>query len=204
MKIFCIGLYKTGTTSLAAALREQGYSVRHGYKKHSDMMLNDLKDGRPPLESFQNAYGEHEAYADLRVLRDHFVWFDKCYPDSKFILTTRDENEWVESVKRQIAKRPESPYFHPFYYQSELQWRYHKRMHVMDNLIEALQILTKYDNPEYPAECEIRIMVDYNKVSNEDIGRLHELGFIETDNWDLPHFLSRGEIRATCTMITSK
>lgn len=50
----------------------------------------------------------------------------------------------------------------------------------MQKLIEALQILLKYGNPEYPTVCEhdILIIVDINPsdVSDEDIARLEELG----------------------------
>lgn len=129
MKIFCLGLHKTATVSLATALEELGYKTRHGYKKQSDLILDALYDKVDPLKYIEEAVGEHDAYADLYAVRDHFVWLHKAYPDAKFILTTRKEDEWVGSVKRQMQKRPDSPFFHHWYYQNELQWRMHKRMH---------------------------------------------------------------------------
>lgn len=128
-KIFCIGFHKTGTTSLAAALQKLGYRVRHGYKPQSDLILKALHDKVPPLQYLEEEHQTYDAYADLYAIRDHFVELDKAYPDSKFILTVRDEDEWVESVKRQIKKRPDSPFFHHWYYQNELQWRHFRRMH---------------------------------------------------------------------------
>lgn len=50
----------------------------------------------------------------------------------------------------------------------------------MDKLIEALQIFLKYDNPTRPTHCEhdiLLVMIDPNKVSEEDKERLDELGF---------------------------
>lgn len=50
----------------------------------------------------------------------------------------------------------------------------------MDQLIEALQILRKYDNPKFPTHCEhdvLLVAVDPDKVSQEDIDRLEALGF---------------------------
>ena len=129
MKIFCIGLHKTATLSLATALDQLGYRVRHGYKPQSDLIKNALYDKAPPLAYLEQKIGKHDVYADLYAVRDHFVWLDRYYTDAKFILTTREENEWVEPVQRQKKKRPDSPYFHHWYYQSELQWRMHKRMH---------------------------------------------------------------------------
>lgn len=48
----------------------------------------------------------------------------------------------------------------------------------MDKLIEALQILLKYDNPVSPTHCEhdeMTICVDPSLVSEEDIAKLEEL-----------------------------
>lgn len=134
MKIFCIGLHKTGTVSLEAALQKLGFRTRHGWVKHSDMIKKAIHDGKKPLEYLNmdigfNDPGADYAYLDLYAVRDHFVWMDKHYPGSKFILTVREENQWVESVKRQIKKRPDSPFFHQYYFQNELQWRNFKRMH---------------------------------------------------------------------------
>jgi hypothetical protein len=59
----------------------------------------------------------------------------------------------------------------------------------MSDLIEALQILAKYDNPEYPTLCEhdeFHVMIDWTKASDDDKKRLNELGFIGSDG----HFLS--------------
>lgn len=54
----------------------------------------------------------------------------------------------------------------------------------MDNLIEALTILRKYDNPRYPTNCnhdELWVNVDANLVSDDDKKRLDELGFFEDE-----------------------
>jgi hypothetical protein len=56
----------------------------------------------------------------------------------------------------------------------------------MDGLIEALQILRKYDNPQWPTHCEhdeLWILIDPAKVSDEDKARLDELGvFVDEEN----------------------
>lgn len=55
----------------------------------------------------------------------------------------------------------------------------------MDELIEALQIFLKYGNETYPTHCKhdvLTICGDYHKdkVSQEDLDKLEELGFF----WD--------------------
>jgi hypothetical protein len=52
----------------------------------------------------------------------------------------------------------------------------------MNDLIEALQILSKYGNPDYPTHCEhdeltINPEISPILVSEEDINKLEELGF---------------------------
>ncbi len=54
----------------------------------------------------------------------------------------------------------------------------------MDDLIEALTIFRKYANPRWPTVCshdQLAICgVTRDQVSEEDIGRLNDLGFF----WD--------------------
>lgn len=50
----------------------------------------------------------------------------------------------------------------------------------MDNLIEALQILSKYAKPKFPTHCEhdiIYVNVDPKLVDDTDLTRLEELYF---------------------------
>ena len=60
----------------------------------------------------------------------------------------------------------------------------------MKDLIEALQILSKYYNDaedKYPTHCEHDVLyvptVDYDAVSSEDKARLSELGFKENTDF---------------------
>lgn len=57
----------------------------------------------------------------------------------------------------------------------------------MEKLIEALTILMKYGNPNYPTHCEHdELYVDINPelVSDEDINKLEELHFYANDDYD--------------------
>ena len=83
-KIFVIGLSKTGTTSLSEALEVLGYSSIH-YPKTFDEIAH------------------YDSASDLFVAVNYQA-LDKKYPGSKFILTTRPPEPWLESVKRHIDK----------------------------------------------------------------------------------------------------
>ena len=87
-KIFGIGLSGTGTHSLCAALEELGYPANH-YPKS--------------LEDFDR----YEALADTPV-SCRYRELDQLFPASKFILTYRDLEGWLDSRSRKPPdkKRP--------------------------------------------------------------------------------------------------
>ena len=55
----------------------------------------------------------------------------------------------------------------------------------LSELIESLQILKKYGDPDYPTHCEHDVLyicgVDPSDVSDEDKKRLDDLGFFVGD-----------------------
>ena len=110
MKVFCIGLNKTGTRSLHDALEMLGLrsihwggselaeAVRRG-PAIRDAVERALVEGRPLLDDLDDA----DAYSDILELSVKFDVLDRQYPGSKFILTTRDLDDWLAS--RQAARR---------------------------------------------------------------------------------------------------
>jgi hypothetical protein len=63
----------------------------------------------------------------------------------------------------------------------------------MSKLIEALQIFLKYGDISSPTHCEhdvLQVGYDPNKVSEEDIKRLKQLGFFPSDVDGEPCFKS--------------
>lgn len=134
-KVFNLGLHKTGTLSMHNALIELGYNSIHGTKKNSDLIIQSIFKKEDPLKQLHEKYKQlgkkvpFNAFNDLYAVIDHFVLLDRTYPDSKFILTTRDEDGWINSVQKQIEKRHDTPYYHYWYFQSPLQWSARKFMH---------------------------------------------------------------------------
>jgi hypothetical protein len=83
-KIFIIGLPRTGTSSVCAALLDSGFKVAHtAYTKASIEQADVLAD--TPI------------YVDYPHL-------DRLFPESKFIYLTRSEGAWVPSIKTLLAK----------------------------------------------------------------------------------------------------
>jgi hypothetical protein len=109
MKIFCIGLNKTGTRSLSDALEILGYRSLHWGGSEQAVALRRgpeirlaveraLEEGRPLLEDIDDV----DAYSDILVLSTNFDVLDRQYPGSKFILTVRDLDEWLDSRRRHV------------------------------------------------------------------------------------------------------
>lgn len=104
-KVFGIGLSKTGTTSLYAALHVLGY--RAGTYRHlHDLGLDDWFAG-----DFRHDYLERfDALTDLPI-GCFFRELDERYPGSKFVLTVRAKEAWMASCRGFFTKPRESDAF---------------------------------------------------------------------------------------------
>jgi hypothetical protein len=100
-KVFVIGSNKTGTTSLTLALRGLGYSVAPEglvYNKDSGVfeafhagVYDKVYDIINRFDAFEDRPYNHT---------DFYKRLDKKYLGSKFILTLRDTQSWIESYRR--------------------------------------------------------------------------------------------------------
>lgn len=90
-KIFGIGFHKTGTTSLALALGELGYTVTGPNEVHNPDIA------RVALDVARGLVAAHDAFQDnpWPIL---FRELDREFPGSRFILTLRPTERWIRSV----------------------------------------------------------------------------------------------------------
>jgi hypothetical protein len=117
MKIICVGQNKTGTLTLTHIFKELKYKVS------GDPYNVVIKKPKGYIETMQidNAFIDlNNFFNNISYLYDNLNMFDffhdmpylfnyklinEQYPDSKFILTTRDENDWFKSLL-EYTKRP--------------------------------------------------------------------------------------------------
>jgi 3'-phosphoadenosine 5'-phosphosulfate (PAPS) 3'-phosphatase len=98
MKIFGIGLSKTGTSSLAHALEILGFRVKDypGIERYSagdlDAAISD------------DVLSEFDAFTDTPI-PSFYRELDEKFPGSKFILTVRDSDGWLKSCKKQFTQK---------------------------------------------------------------------------------------------------
>ena len=110
-KIFGIGFYKTGTTTLYDALRILGYHTVNGDKLGSypgaddgATLIRQIDAGDYRLPTF----GMFDAFTDnpyFHIWRQIYAMF----PDAKYILTVRDEDRWIDSCVKFFRHRRVRP-----------------------------------------------------------------------------------------------
>ena len=105
-KIFGVGLSRTGTTSLTHALELLGYRTSH-WEDH-DEINQHLIQNNFTLSLLE----QYDAITD-NPIPSIYQELDKAYPNSKFILTVREYDSWLKSVKHHhlINVGPQFPSF---------------------------------------------------------------------------------------------
>jgi len=83
-KVFIIGLPRTGTTSLCAAILELGYKVAH-------------------TAYTQQTFDHADVIADTPIFCD-YQQLDHYYPNSRFIYLEREAQLWLPSIKQLLIR----------------------------------------------------------------------------------------------------
>ena len=101
-KILGIGLSKTGTKSLIGALAQCGLQTAH-YIEHVQLQrgMGTWFSGDFETDSLADC----DAAADLPIA-PFFAQLDQRYPGSKFILTVREIESWLSSVRKHWQRAP--------------------------------------------------------------------------------------------------
>jgi Sulfotransferase domain len=103
MKIFGIGLNKTGTSTLHEALTILGYRSFHwGGPAAGALVGRALAAGEPLLSRLEAAEGLIDSISDRVEVSTSFDLADKQYPGSRFVLTVRDIDAWLASRRQHV------------------------------------------------------------------------------------------------------
>lgn len=100
MMIFDISHSKSGTTSLAQALRVLGFRTCHGCPPQYE---EDLVAKLLVNSTHFDLLNEFDAVSDL--LNFAYRQLDRDHPDAKFIYLNRDDDAWVQSSVRHLTER---------------------------------------------------------------------------------------------------
>ena len=97
-KIFCVGLNKTGTTSLMKEMLLQDFAV--GNQRQAELLFDDWV--KRDFKRISRYCRTAEFFQDAPFSYPYtFIAMDQAFPNSKFILTIRDNAEaWYSSLIR--------------------------------------------------------------------------------------------------------
>ncbi len=104
-KIFGIGLNKTATTSLKTALETLGYKTIHNPAK-----IKRAIKKRNENKKILHKIDQYDAFCDVPI-PSIFKELDKDYPNSKFILTTRNKENWLNSRRKHVMVNRGNPFY---------------------------------------------------------------------------------------------
>lgn len=118
-KVFCLGLSRTGTTALAEKLSSLGLRTIH-YSLNAYLRMNELASERIEISSprpgrywnwaFQREVRAQDKISLVELLNRYDAFADLpfpllyrelsvLYPDAYFVLTSRDDESWLNSMK---------------------------------------------------------------------------------------------------------
>lgn len=132
-KVFVIGTHKTGTSTMKQCLIQLGYNILPfgvSYQHIIHEVNNNYDKLRPLIEKYDAFEDSPWNHNDL------YKWLYKNYPDSKFILTTRNTKNWLDSYKRWTTQ-------HSFIRNREFYKLASKSCYGVDDLIKYPNIMIK-------------------------------------------------------------
>lgn len=135
-RVFGIGLHKTATTSLHHAFGILGYDSWHWSSAHDAKAIWQQMNTAGYSPTLERYY----ALTDLPIPL-LYRKLDEAYPGSKFILTVRSENDWLETVRK---------HWHPRFNKFRAGWDDDPFSHRVHELLygrtdfDAATFLTRY------------------------------------------------------------
>ena len=131
-RVFCVGLNKTGTSSFSEAMELLGLRSLHwGGSDVRRRVEAALAEGRPLLSGLDPAF---DAFSDVLPIAEHFDVLDAQYPGSRFVLTVRPVDDWIDSRRRHVEnnrrRRDAGEYTGHFLVVDEEGWRREWDRHV--------------------------------------------------------------------------
>jgi hypothetical protein len=95
-KVFCIGMNKTGTTTMLKVFKKLNFRVAPQIKQALD--IGEIKSINENLK-IKKFCRRYNFFQDLPFSQgDYYKKINKIFPNSKYILTTRDSDKWFKSL----------------------------------------------------------------------------------------------------------
>lgn len=124
-RVFNIGLNKTGTVSFHEAMTILGWHSLHwGGPEVNRSIIAAREAGLPLLANVDPSY---DAFSDIGAIARGFELLDEQYPGSRFVMTVRPVDDWIDSRRRHVEKnqamKARGEYDGTFLVVDEPKWR---------------------------------------------------------------------------------
>jgi hypothetical protein len=200
-KIICVGQPKTGTKTLAEIFTLLGIKVSSNPNIYKINNIEYSEVNSIPIDTnnfFNNISYLQKNLEIFDFFHDipysfNYELIDKQYPDSKYILTIRDEEDWFKSlINYQHIPNMSSC--------SLLNVIYHHEIIMEEHKNEVIELYRKYNNDvityfkDVPEKLLIINLCDKNKNKNETdiIQKICQFTNLKTpNNFVLPHVNSQ-------------
>ena len=173
-KIFCISYPRTGTKSIAKAFDDLGYKSWHFNKNDCDEVLKVLKDG-----SFSKQILDfYDFFVDVPIFLI-YKDLDKLYPESKFILITREKNGWAKSMKNMLVGAKSNSHYKKI---NDITWPNFCSQSIMDHTKEVKEYFFNREDDllvEDLTKINYNILCDFLNIENDKKGFPHSTKYID-------------------------
>jgi hypothetical protein len=208
LRIFQIGFNKCGTLSFHKLFHDHCIPTVTSIHWNRGYLARDIHDnilnGRRPLEGYESYtfYSDMECFRTcneqisfVSIAKDYFDLLDLNYPNSKFILNTRNIDSWISSRLRHTCD------FSPIRYgfterltDSIPYIEYHKQAYKVDKVDELVKIwrdewYTHHDNviTHFTYRPRDLLVYDIEKDPFTKISDFFQLCGLKFDTESLPH-----------------
>ena len=105
-KVFCLGMHKTGTTSLLHSFLRLGIRTCDGLAGASQAERLDFARADNKFNYLQALIAQFQAFEDVPWPLFYKELYE-LYPEARFILTTRDPQLWIHSCVSHFGNKPD-------------------------------------------------------------------------------------------------
>ncbi|XP_076801702.1 uncharacterized protein LOC143446098 [Clavelina lepadiformis] len=150
MKVILAGFSKTGTKSMAVALRELGFIV-YDYMDHfwyHDKEWERIFEKGATDEDFRQMYDGVDAVTGAPVF---YVWEEihHAFPDAKIVLTTKEVERWYRSRCKQGTELARNKLYQLVQILSPTGWRYFKFYQGFVRMVYGLSMKNPFDFSQF-------------------------------------------------------
>ena len=180
-KVFCIGLHKTGTSTLYEIFLDYGFKAIHSANWDKDIVK--LKK----FDAFSDGGGHFTGMGEF-----DFPYLATTFPNAKFILQTRDTKSWIISKLKHAGWTEDTALLpdNPKRIRNE-DWRYKSlltiRKFIEQKYLYEHKVISFFERDSFNSRLIVIDITDKSTQKKEFQGLVDYLKLQSVSEIDLPH-----------------